>query len=153
MPASLYTSDLADLIVERLSKGEPLAVICREEGMPAVRTVSDWRRQFPDFDDRFLAARDDGFDAIAADCLAIADDGTNDFVMTKNGPVFDQEAVQRSKLRVETRLKLLSKWDRRRYGDHMTLAGDPENPLAGLTDEQLDARIAALAAQQQEGER
>ncbi|QWP79219.1 hypothetical protein J5226_12880 [Lysobacter sp. K5869] len=148
MSASTYTPELAAQIIERLSKGEPLADICRDEGMPAVRTVSDWRSRYPDFDEQFLAARDDGFDAIAADCLRIADDGTNDYVMTKNGPVFDAEAVQRSKLRVETRIKLLAKWDRRRYGDHITHANDPENPLAGLTDEQLDARLAALAARQ-----
>ena len=58
--------------------------------------------------------------------------------------MFDSEHVQRSKLRVETRLKLLAKWDPRRYGDRLQLANDPEHPIAGLTDQQIDARIRAI---------
>ena len=33
------------------------------------------------------------------------------------------------KLQIETRLKLLAKWDPKRYGERTTLAGDPDNPL------------------------
>lgn len=32
------------------------------------------------------------------------------------------------------------------YGDRTTLAGDPDAPLVGLTDEQVEARIATLQA-------
>jgi len=46
---SKYTQALADEICERLSKGEPLASICRDEKMPEVRTVSDWKTAHPEF--------------------------------------------------------------------------------------------------------
>jgi terminase small subunit-like protein len=145
---STYTEDVANTILERLSAGEPLAQICRDEGMPAVRTVSDWKASHPVFAEAFGIARDEGFDAIALDALGIADDGRRDYTEQDDGHggtrvVADHDHIQRSKLRVETRLKLLAKWDPKRYGDRTVLAGDPDAPLAALSDETLDARIIA----------
>jgi hypothetical protein len=65
---------------------------------------------------QFARAKSLGFDAIADDCVEIADDATNDYMETKHGPVFDGEHVQRSRLRIDTRLKLLAQWDPKRYG-------------------------------------
>lgn len=138
MIPSTYTQAKADEIVQRLSGGEPLAVICRSEGMPAVRTVWDWRKAHPDFDKAYLEARDVGFDAIAAQCMEIADDSAKDFIEgmevtpgTK-AVAFNAEHVQRSKLRVETRLKLLAKWDPRRYGELQKVEHSGELTVNGL---------------------
>lgn len=130
MAENTFTQEKADAIIERLSGGEPLAHICRDDEMPAVRTVSDWRKAHPEFDEAFLAARDDGYDAIATDCLDIADDTSRDTIKGERGDAPDTEWIARSKLRVETRLKLLSKWDPRRYGDKMQHTGaDGEGPI------------------------
>ena len=59
-------------ICERLATGEPMAVICRDLGIP-VRTVNWWRTEEKEIAERFDEARELGYDAIAADCLAIAD--------------------------------------------------------------------------------
>ena len=49
------------------------------------------------------------------------------------------------KLQVETRLKLLAKWDPKRYGEKLALGGaDDLPPIKTMTDEQLAARVAAL---------
>lgn len=119
-----FTQDKADEIVRRLSAGEPLASICAGDDMPAVRTVSDWKRANEAFSANFAQAREDGFDAIAAECLEIAEDGSRDYAEKKRPDgtkyeAFDSEHVQRSKLRIETRLKLLAKWDPKRYGDKL----------------------------------
>lgn len=114
---STYTQAKADEICARLSTGEPLAQICRDEHMPETRTVYDWRREHPDFDTAIARAREDGYDEIAADCLTIADSGINDTYMTDDGERTNTDVIARSKLRVETRLKLLAKWDPKRYGD------------------------------------
>lgn len=138
-----YTTDAGDEIVRRLSEGEPLAAICRDEGMPSVRAVSDWRKAHPEFGERFQLARDDGHDAIAARMRATArGDGPD-----KGGD--SKGDVQRDKLIIDTDFKLLSKWDPRRYGERMTLAGDHDNPLFSASDEQINARIAELLAKQQ----
>jgi hypothetical protein len=66
---------------------------------------------------------------MAEDCLRIADDAVNDWMETEHGPRLNGEHVQRSKLRIETRLKLLAKWNPKKYGEKLALAGDAENPL------------------------
>lgn len=115
-------------ICARLSTGEPLAQICRDMHMPGVQTVADWAAADDSISVSIARAREAGFDAIAADCLAIADDSSQDFKqvfvagdtpddLAKAPKAFDSEHVQRSKLRVDTRLKLLAKWDPKRYGE------------------------------------
>ena len=39
---SSFTPELLDAICERLSNGKALAAVCRENGMPAVRTFLRW---------------------------------------------------------------------------------------------------------------
>lgn len=128
---SKFTEKIAASICARLAKGEPLAVICRDEDMPAYRTVSDWKAAHPAFSADFARARDEGFDAIAAECLVIADDGSRDVRIVggeeSEREVCNTEFVQRAKLRIETRLKLLAKWDPRRYGDKLALTGGSED--------------------------
>lgn len=120
MTANSYTQALADEIIERLSGGEPLAEICRTPGMPAVRTVSDWKKAHADFAERFGQARDAGFDVIAADCLRIANtplEGTIETSKEWGTEVKKADMLEHRKLQIETRLKLLAKWDPRRYGE------------------------------------
>ena len=89
--------------------------------MPAARTVSDWKKARPGFAEDLRAAREDGFDALAVECLAIADDTNRDTIETESGPRPNSEWIARSRLRIDTRLKLLSKWDPKRYGDRVAL--------------------------------
>lgn len=117
---SLYTPELAQEICDRLSKGEPLAKICRDEHMPSVRTVGNWKLSDEDFSSSIAHAREEGEDNIAADCMGIADDSSGDYTEGENGPIYNAEHVQRSKLRIETRLKLLAKWNPKKYGDKIT---------------------------------
>ncbi|MDP4585627.1 MAG: hypothetical protein NWT04_17070, partial [Verrucomicrobiales bacterium] len=70
---SKYSDALATEICERLSVGQPLAEICRDEHMPLVRSVSHWKANRPEFLSDFARARDEGFDYLAAECLKIAD--------------------------------------------------------------------------------
>lgn len=130
---STYTPELHVEICERLSKGEPLAVICRDEHMPAVRTVSDWKAANTTFSADFARARDDGFDALAAQCMEIADDARHDWVLTKKGTILDEAAVGRAKLQVETRLKLLAKWDPKRYGEMQKIEHSGELTVRSLS--------------------
>lgn len=144
---STYTVERGEEICRRLSTGETLADICRDEGMPSTRTVYDWKDANPEFAACFARARDEGFDAIAADCLRIADETEHDTLLTETGFKPNAEWIARSRLRVDTRLKLLAKWDPRRYGDKMTLAGDPDAPLK--TDTTLDVSGLSTAALQE----
>jgi hypothetical protein len=113
------------LIAERLRKGEPLAAILRAEGMPTHDALAEWRAQDADIERMISRAREEGFDALAAECLAIADDAADDTLTDAAGKKrVDTEAIQRAKLRIETRLKLLSKWCPRKYGDKVEVTGE-----------------------------
>jgi hypothetical protein len=106
-------------VVSRLETGEPLTHICKTDGYPDPATIWRWTEADQALMQDIARARLIGFDAIAEDCLNIADDNGADKRMTANGEVVDGDHIQRSKLRIETRLKLLAKWDPKRYGDRM----------------------------------
>lgn len=122
-------------IVSRLKKGEPLTHICADERLPCDDTVRNWADANADFARDIARAREAGFDAIALECLYIADDTSGDTKMVGAGgeerEAANTEWISRSKLRVETRLKLLAKWDPKRYGDKVTqeLTGPNGAPL------------------------
>jgi hypothetical protein len=129
MGASLYSPELVDAICARLETGETMADICRGDGMPAYRTVKDWIDTKPQVSAAIARAREIGFDAIAASCLAIADGPAE-----VQGNPCGSEDVQRDKLRIWSRLQLLAKWDPKRYGDkaaidHTSSDGSMTPPL------------------------
>lgn len=117
---STFTQEIADEICRRLAQGEPLEKICRDDHMPSSRTVLRWKDASEAFMSDIACAREAGFDRIASDCLDIADETSNDTVHGESGARANTEWISRSKLRIETRLKLLSKWDPKRYGDKIT---------------------------------
>lgn len=137
---STYSPEVVDAICERLSAGEPLAAICRDEGMPAARTVRDWEAQRPDVAAAIARAREEGEDVMAADCLAIADDGRRDYTVDDEGhKTVDHDHIQRSKLRIETRLKLLAKFNPKRWADKTQTEVTLKRTSADLADDELAA--------------
>jgi hypothetical protein len=130
---STKTPETCAAIVERLSAGEPMASICRQDDMPSVTTVWEWQKADSGFSESIARAREVGFDVLAAQCLDIADDATGDtrIVGEDEREVCNTEFVQRAKLRIDTRLKLLAKWDPKRYGDKLAHVGgdDDDAPI------------------------
>lgn len=112
-PPTYDREPLVAEIAARLSQGEPLAQICRDPHMPERTVVYDWIKEDKDIAQQIAHARDVGFDAIAESCLGIADTPSPSM---DNGAT-DSGDVAHRKLRIETRLKLLAKWDPKRYGD------------------------------------
>ena len=97
--------------------------------MPNYSTVYDWLKEDEALAQRIAHARDIGADAIAEDILSIVDDARNDWMekFDKDGQgigwALNGDHVQRSKLRAEMRLKLLAKWNPKKYGDKLDLSG------------------------------
>ncbi len=143
LPSGVYTLELLETIAERVAEGETLSAVCRDLGVQR-RTVNRIRRKDPEIGALFEEAKSDGYDAIADECIAIADDGSRDYVQTDGGVMVDHDHVNRSKLRIETRLKLLRSWDPERYGDAMTIKGDKKNPLR-TTHDLDDAALMQIA--------
>lgn len=125
---TLYSKKLAEAICARIAQGEGLKGICAGDGMPTERCVYKWLRHedHAEFVQMYAQAREDQQERWADEIIEIADDGTNDFVEreAKSGKKFiiaDQDHINRSRLRVDTRKWLLSKLMPRKYGDFKTL--------------------------------
>lgn len=128
-----YSQEVADEICERVAVGEPLRQICRDAHMPGWVTVYNWINKYPEFAERMARARELGYDALAEECVDIADNADED--------------VKRSKLRVWSRLQLLSKWCPKKYGERtaMELTGADGGPVQ-ISDTERAAKIAAILA-------
>lgn len=103
-------------ICTRLSEGEPLAQICRDPHMPGVTTVWEWAKADEAISESIARARIEGFDAIAEESLEIIDT-VPERAPTQFGDHVDAGHVSWLKARADHRLKLLAKWDPKRYGD------------------------------------
>lgn len=126
---STYDPDIADDICGMLSDGIPLREICDDPAMPPWRTIYSWMERDADLAAAIARARELGYDYIAEECLQIADNASKDYIETEHGPRLNAEHVQRSKLRIETRLKLLAKWNPKKYGERLAVAGDADSPI------------------------
>lgn len=116
---TVRTPEIVDELVRSISEGMTLRETCRRLGI-GWNTVYDWMGVDEELSGRIARARLLGYDAIASECVEIADDARNDWMEREGVEVLDKEHVQRSKLRIETRLKLLAKWDPKRYGERIT---------------------------------
>ena len=117
------TPKIIAAILEGLSMGTPLTLICEPEAMPAPNTVWDWQQKDRAFSDAIAHARASGFDRIAWDALRIADTpviGVEITVKPTGDEVRKADMLGHRRLQVESRLKLLAKWDPKRYGEKIT---------------------------------
>lgn len=123
----VWSQELADTVCAGLSLGQSLKTVLKEDGMPDHATVFRWFRTHPEFLEQYDRAKQESADAMQEDLLDIADDGTNDWMedqyMKGKSPGWkvNGEAVQRSKLRVDTRKWLMAKMKPKKYGDSLDL--------------------------------
>jgi hypothetical protein len=134
---TLANDERKNKILDGISKGTPLTVICREIGI-ADSTVRDWMGNDEIFSRDIASARILGFDAIAMEALRIADTPLEgiEHTDTPDGPRIKRaDMLGHRKLQVETRLKLLAKWDPKRYGDmvRQEISGPDGAPIAQAT--------------------
>ena len=128
-----YSDQIAETICERIGDGQTVREICADTDMPSMSTVFRWLADKEAFREQYARAKEAQAEYLADEITHIADDGTNDW-MERHGKdgeslgwVVNGEAVQRSKLRVDTRKWLLSKMLPKKYGDKQALEVTGEN--------------------------
>lgn len=130
---SIYSTQLALTICEAMASGKSLKQVCEQDGMPAYSTVRKWELENAEFAALSTRAREIGCHVMAEECIEIADDGRNDWMLANDeenaGYKFNGEHAQRSKLRIETRMRLIGKWMPKVYGDKMALTDGDGKPL------------------------
>ncbi len=153
---STYNKEDAETICAALAEGHSLLSICEAMGIP-YSTAAKWEVDHPEHGANSTRARALGCHVLAEQCLTIADDDTRDWEAVKDGDGkvvgirVDGEHVQRSKLRIETRMRLIGKWLPKIYGDKVAVGGADdlppirtERPLSELTTEEIRAALAKL---------
>lgn len=150
---SVFTQATADEICTRLMGGETLRQIVRDEHMPARSTVHKWLNENKAFSDQYAQAREYQADTIFDELFEIADDGSNDFMLRKQGDdeveVVNHEHIQRSRLRIDTRKWALARMSPKKYGDKTAIVGgDPETdePLQIDDSRGLGRKLAFILA-------
>lgn len=109
-----WTPELKEEIVRRTASGELLKNILANENMPSKETVWREQKRDPDFAANLTEARKVAADTLAEEILEISDDASEDY--RPDGSV-NFEQVARSKIRIETRKWLASKFDPARFSD------------------------------------
>jgi hypothetical protein len=152
----MYTMDLAAEVCRRISDGESLRQVCRDESMPSTSTVLKWARELPEFSQQYAKAREDLLEHWAEEITDIADDGSNDWIKREHESgrldlVPDSEHINRSRLRVDTRKWLLSKLAPKKYGERVAaeLSGPDGKPIAvaDVSEAEYARRIAFALSQ------
>lgn len=143
----MFTQAVADIICERLAKGESLRSICADEGMPHESTVRLWVVNGGEFATQYARAREIGYEMLADEILEISDtpllgvetkiksDGTRE---TTEGDMLGHRRLQ-----VDSRKWMLAKMLPKKYGDKLDLNHSGRIAVAQeMSDDEL-ARIAA----------
>lgn len=119
-----------------IAEGMSLRQIGALEGMPDKVTILRWLGKHEEFCTQYARAREMQMEHYADEILEIADDGTNDWMTRHLGngetvEVPNNEHINRSRLRVDSRKWLMSKLAPKKYGDKLTqeITGKDGTPL------------------------
>lgn len=139
-------SEIQQSIVTRVMDGESIRSICSDDGMPSKATVFNWLSSDLEFRQAYLLAKQILAEQFAEEIVEISDDATNDFIDGRNGRELDQEHVQRSRLRVDSRKWLAARLAPKRWGDASTInVNDLQTTKREPNKAELFARLASLA--------
>jgi len=125
------TNEVEDAICAGLQRGIPLRQLCRDLEV-SKSAVYEWEQADPEFAGRIARARVIGHDELAEQCLEIADTPVEgvERIIKPDGAIEERKGdmLGHRKLQIETRMKLLSKWDPRRYGEKVAIGGADDLP-------------------------
>ena len=144
-----YDEELAVELCDRIAQGEGLEEICRDPRFPSERSIRRWMADQPTFRLAYSRAREAQMDKWSDDVIKISDEMTASTIVRtdKEGReievVTDPTAVQAAKLRIDTRLRLMSKLAPKTYGDKVDVNVSGSIEVSTLSDEELESRTRA----------
>ena len=159
-----YSQELADRICAELAAGKSLRTVCKADDMPSTQTVFRWLRTYPEFCDQYARAKDESADMLVDDMLDIADESSNDW-MANNDPEnpgyrLNGEAINRARLRVDTRKWIAAKLKPKKYGEKIQteLTGANGGPveMTNISAKERGRRVAfalRMAKERRESEK
>ena len=154
---SSYSQDTADMICERLSCGESLRSICRDQDSPGLSTVFKWLATVPDFREQYAHAREAQAEALFDEIIEIADTpqiGQKTVSKATGVEITEADMIEHRRLQVDARKWIASKLAPKKYGDKITqeVTGANGGPILTKDVSDLsDEALAAIIANDQQG--
>ena len=122
-----YSQELADAICDLIVDGKSIRDICKAEDMPAMSSIFKWLRENKDFSEQYARAKEIQAECLADELINIADDTSGDVSGELEMP--NGVAVQRAKLKIDTRKWIASKLLAKKYGDKIEHTGADGGPV------------------------
>ncbi len=117
--------------------------ICASEGMPVTSVVYNWLTVDKEFSDRYARAREQQAEHFLDEIIAISDETSLDEIMDSEGnPRTNHEAIQRSRLKVDTRKWAMSKLAPKKYGDKI------QQEIVGANGGAIQVNTTAMSAEE-----
>jgi hypothetical protein len=139
--SSKYSPEIVDHICAEIVVGKSMREICRASDMPDMRTVFRRLAAHSEFQQVYARARQAQPGYLAEEIFEIADDGKNDQIERQDGSAaVNNEAIQRSRLRVDARKWLMSKAGPEKYGEKREITGQIHHVVEQLTEDERRER-------------
>jgi hypothetical protein len=125
------TPELIATLCDGIATGKSSRAMCEQVGISQT-TFWKWLQIDTEFMEQYARAKERCADFYAEQTLEIADESANDWQIREDGSRYvDNEAVQRSRLRIDARKWYASKVAPKKYGDKVETvhSGDPANPI------------------------
>ena len=114
-------------VCSEIKKERSLRNVLKDDGMPSTSTFYEWLDNDDVKSKQYARATSVRADIIFDDILSIADENTNDTYINDNGiEVVNNDVIQRSRLRIDSRKWVLSKLNPKKYGDKTDITSGGE---------------------------
>lgn len=127
---TLYNAEIAREICETIATGSKgITVLCREKShWPHSDTVYAWLKDHTEFSVMYAKAKRSQIDCFVNEIIEISDDNSNDMYIDEQGcQRINTAAVNRDRLRIDTRKWLACKLVPRVYGDRYIATAEAQS--------------------------
>jgi hypothetical protein len=116
-----YSQEDKDIIIKEILNlirdGKSLRSAILELNKCNRDTFNEWMKIDSQLSDQYVQACEERADSIFEEIIEIADNTTNDSIITDKGEIPNNEWIARSRLRVDARKWAVSKMNPKKYGD------------------------------------
>lgn len=132
-----YRSRILDMVCDVTAcTNQGLDRICKaflkDQDFPDETSIRRWLREDEELAKRYARAKEDQIEKLVEEIIEISDDDSLDIAFTEDGKQYiDQQHIQRSRLRVDSRKWIASKLKPKKYGDKIdhTIGNPDGTPL------------------------
>lgn len=146
---SLYSAELVDRIVELIAEGHSERQIAKMDGMPSVRTIQNWKDQYPEFLQRSARAREAAAEVYDDRRRELAEwlmEQAENAVRTGQG--IPSGVVEAARACMQEAARSAAQRDDRRFGDRKSIRAEIAANGAGGGMAEVYSRMASAVAEE-----